>query len=104
MMRGETVPDWLRSSGSTLCLFCGRKRVETGCGDQSCPCRGGRKFAPVSPVVIPGMSYAGHPEGTFVARCGRVVHEARCNGTELRGGLVPPASLLWGGVDREVCA
>lgn len=97
-MLGEPTPDWLRMSRPTVCLFCRRKRVETGCGDNSCPCRGGRKFAPVTPVVIPGMSYAGHPDGTFVARCGRVVHGDRCNGTELRGGLVPPASRLHAGV------
>jgi hypothetical protein len=57
----------------TLCLLCGNRRVETVCGDQSCPCTGGPGFVWTTPVVIAGMEYDTPAGPRVMARCGRLV-------------------------------
>ena len=61
---------------ATLCLLCGRRRHDTVCGDQSCPCVGGHPWADVGPVIVTGLGYR-TPRGMMVtAPCGRAIPEA----------------------------
>lgn len=55
----------------TTCLICNRRRVETVCGDQSCPCRADEsKWADTRPIVIEGLE--------CVDKRGRTVRQAKC--------------------------
>ena len=57
----------------TVCLLCGRSRVVTVCGDQSCLCTKPTTERPgLSPVVPVGTGFKG---GTLAA-CGRLVPTA----------------------------
>lgn len=59
--------------GTITCLICGRCRIETVCGDQSCPCTGGAPFSSMRAIFIVGLGFS---DGTMTMPCGRAVRNS----------------------------
>jgi hypothetical protein len=58
----------------TVCCFCRRARVETVCGDQSCPCCGGPAHSDLRPAGVGAIEGVG-----FTLKDGREVTQTRCS-------------------------
>ena len=58
----------------SVCLICGSARIETVCGDQSCPCGGGSKWSSLRAIVLPGLCYRDKRGNVWETQsCGRRV-------------------------------
>lgn len=61
---------------ATLCLLCGRKRVETVCGDNDCRCTRGRGTWGAVPIIVTGLGWKGKDGRLYTTQpCGRAVPE-----------------------------